>query len=94
MNAIESPNAFLPQAAPHSQQMNHYESSKLVPWLMLTAILAGFGAGLSIWALIRAQTAERESRMLEYYVLEVDGKLMKSGIIDKGYEAWKREHDK
>lgn len=70
------------------------ESNKLVPWLMTTAVLAALAIAFAVCALIIAQRSERESRMLQYYTLEVDGKLMKSGIIDKGYEAWKREREK
>lgn len=34
-----------------------------------------------------AARAERETRMLEYYVMELDGKLMAEGLIDYN-ESW------
>lgn len=44
----------------------------------------------------RFETAERESRMAEYYILELDGKLMAGGFIppSRGYGQWKKEHAK
>lgn len=36
---------------------------------------------------IMAYNATRETRMLEYYVMELDGKVMQSGII-KPEESW------
>jgi hypothetical protein len=38
------------------------------------AIMGGF------WSISEAQKAERESRMLQYYVLEMDAKLIAAGI--------------
>jgi hypothetical protein len=37
-----------------------------------------------------------ESRMAEYYILELDGKLMAGGFIppSRGYGQWKQEHKK
>lgn len=49
----------------------------------------------SVEAALRAQlaSAEKESRMSEYYILELDGKLMASGFIppSRGYGQWKQE---
>ena len=56
------------------------ESNKLSPWLMVASILSALACSISIWALILAQQSERESRMLEYYVLEMDSKLIASGV--------------
>jgi hypothetical protein len=49
----------------------------------------------SVEATLRAQFAstETEARMSEYYILELDGKLMASGFIppSRGYGQWKQE---
>lgn len=79
---------------PHSASVVQVETHRLVPHLLICSIICGLALGIAILALILGQISERESRMLQYYVLEVDGKLMKSGIIDKGYEAWKQERQK
>lgn len=63
--------------APSVVQM---ESSKLLPWLMACCLLAGFAAAIATFALIESQHSERESRMLQYYVLEMDAKLIAAGI--------------
>jgi hypothetical protein len=56
------------------------ESNKLIPWLMTTAILAALAIAFAACALIVAQRSERESRMLQYYVLEMDAKLIAAGV--------------
>lgn len=44
----------------------------------------------------RFSATETESRMAEYYILELDGKLMAGGFIppSRGYGQWKKEHKK
>lgn len=47
---------------------------------ILLAVFAGFGVGCGIYAMVDAQRTEREARMLEYYVLEMDAKLIAAGV--------------
>jgi hypothetical protein len=54
---------------------------RLVPLVIVLAILCGLAIGLTAFAFSAARNADREARMLEYYVLELDGKLMASGVI-------------
>jgi hypothetical protein len=63
------------------------ESSKIVPWLVVTAIVSGSAIGLSIYAIATSRNSDRETRMLEYYVMELDGKAMRAGII-RPEESW------
>lgn len=55
-------------------------------------------AALAREAQLRQQfdAVHTESRMAEYYILELDGKLMASGFIppSRGYGQWKRERKK
>ncbi len=54
--------------------------NKSLPWICV-AIAAGFLAlGLSASAMLEARRAEREASMLEYSVLQMDAKLIASGI--------------
>jgi hypothetical protein len=56
------------------------------------------GAAIDREAQMRANFSrvETESRMEEYYILELDGKLMAGGMIppSRGYGNWKKEHSK
>ncbi len=52
--------------------------NKAMPWL--SALVAGIAVALAIDARIDASKAEREARMLEYYVLELDAKLIAAGF--------------
>lgn len=69
----------------------------LSPWIMPTlvmlALLCGSSIGLTAFAFSAARNADREARMLEYYILELDGKLMSSGVIEskESYSAKKRK---
>lgn len=56
------------------------ESNKLLPWLMATAMLAAFACAFAVSAHVMAQRSEREARMLQYYVLEMDAKLIAAGM--------------
>jgi hypothetical protein len=42
---------------------------------------------------VRVSNAERETRMLEYYVMELDGKAMQHGII-RTEESWSATKEK
>lgn len=46
----------------------------------LLAVLAGVALARSESAATRANDAEREARMLQYYVLEMDAKLITAGV--------------
>lgn len=72
-------------------------SMQISPWLMpiivVIAILAGIAIGFTAFAFNSAEKAEREARMLEYYVMELDGKLMAAGVIEskESFSAKKRK---
>lgn len=65
----------------------------LLPMIVVLAILCGISIGLTAFAFTAAENAEREARMLEYYVMELDGKLMSAGVIEskESYSAKKRK---
>lgn len=43
-------------------------------------LVAGLAIAIACWAVFQASLSERETRMLEYYVLEMDAKLIAAGI--------------
>lgn len=46
----------------------------------------------TLWMFVQWKVSERESRLLEYYVMELDGKLMAADVI-KPPESWSgRKH--
>lgn len=65
----------------------------VMPMMVILAMLCGLSIGLTAFAFTAADNAEREARMLEYYVMELDGKLMAAGIIEskESYSAKKRK---
>lgn len=58
--------------------------SKVAAWAIAviigSAILIGAGIVLMVWLISANSRAERESRMLQYYVLEMDAKLIAAGV--------------
>ena len=46
---------------------------------IISVLVSGISIALALDARLDAQRAERESRMLEYYVLELDAKLIAAG---------------
>ena len=47
---------------------------------IVLGILSGLSLGASLFTMWELTKAERETRMLEYYVLEMDAKLIAAGV--------------
>jgi hypothetical protein len=85
---------FAPEARHYSPSASvSISGERLVPLVIVLAILCGVSIGLTAFAFTAASNAEREARMLEYYVMELDGKLMSAGVIEstQSYSAKKRK---
>jgi hypothetical protein len=81
--ANQSPDSWHPSANSGSSvnQIRISEKSKLL-WVFVGVNLVG-----TLWMFAEWRIAERESRLLEYYVMELDGKLMASSVI-KYPDSW------
>lgn len=71
---------------PHNER-RHYspsativESSRLIPWMMLSSILSGFAMALSIILLVQVMEVKRELRFAELKVDEYRAALLAAGI--------------
>lgn len=75
--------------------------------IILLAVFSGLALGIAVFSYISAlhdneraearyAESERENRMLEYYVMELDGKLMRNGLLDprESWSAKKSEREK
>lgn len=69
------------QAAPGAAVHSHVDQStnKALPWIATSMLISGMAVVLAIGARMDAQRAEREARMLQMYVLELDAKLIAVG---------------
>lgn len=81
-----------PQVGQQAASVVQIESGKLLPIMVLLTLLIGVAIGLTVYAFTAANQSERETRMLEYYVMELDGKLMNEGFIkpDRSWSAQKQ----
>lgn len=85
----------------HAADKRHYSPSasivfsgeKLVPLIIVLSLLCGASLGLTAFAFSASRNADREARLLEYYVMELDGKLMRAGLLEpkESYSAKKRK---
>lgn len=82
-----------PRLDNQSASVVQIESHKLVPLIIFLAIMCGVAIGLTAFSFNSSGNSERETRMLEYYVMELDGKLMAAGVIEskESYSAKKRK---
>lgn len=71
-----------PKVDNQSASLIQIESSKLVPLIVVLAITAGLAVGLSVMSMFTASKSERETRMMEYYLLELDAKFINAGLKD------------
>ncbi len=55
-------------------------TNKPLPWIAVSMLIAGISIAGACWAISEARQAERETRMLEYYLLELDAKVIAAGI--------------
>lgn len=83
-----SPDKSVQAEAGANVNSNHFtEHSKLLPWLMLCAVLSGFAVSLSIMTLIWASITARESRVLQQQVMDQSALLLREGIRQPGDET-------
>ncbi len=69
------------------------DTGKHLAVVAVCSAICGFAGALSLWAAYTASKAERETRMLQYYVNEVDGKLIHAGFIEPR-DRWSPEKRK
>jgi hypothetical protein len=74
----------------HQEVNNHGMGTTSI---VVVAIIAGLALGSALYSQWKASNAEREARMLEYYVMELDGKLMAMGVV-KPPESWSAQKRK
>jgi len=69
------------------------DTGKHLVVVALCSALCGLAGGLSIWAAYQANRSEREARMLQNYVVELDAKLIHAGFIEPK-ETWTVKQEK
>jgi hypothetical protein len=66
--------------APNGATINNMESSKLLPWLMMCAILSGFAVTAAIGAIIWTAMSARETKQLQIQVMDQNALLIREGL--------------
>lgn len=69
--------------------MNKFvEHSKLLPWLMLCAILSGLSVSMSVFATIWAGISAHETKQLQIQVMDHNALLIREGFIQPTDETY------
>lgn len=69
------------------------DNGKYIATVAICAVLCGVSAVYAWSATRQAEAAEKRADLLQYYVMELDGKLMANGII-KPNESWSAKQSK
>lgn len=70
------------RALNHSAQSIFVDSGKLLPAVIISGIFGVLGIAFGVMAYNEALDAKTEARMFEYYLLELDAKVIHQGIKD------------
>lgn len=79
---MDTGNWVSPEVGANGASVVQIESTKLLPIIVLLAVLCGLSIGLAVFAFSASRNADREARMLEYYLLELDAKFINAGLKD------------
>jgi hypothetical protein len=79
---MDSGNWISPEVGSQGASVVQVESSRLLPILVILAVLCGLSIGLAVFSFAASRNADREARMLEYYLLELDAKFIHAGLKD------------
>lgn len=79
---MDAGNWISPEVGVQGASVVQVESSRLLPILVILSLLCGLSIGLAIFAFSASRNADREARMLEYYLLELDAKFIHAGLKD------------
>lgn len=81
---IDSPHSVRGQAAPGGAVVQQVESSKLLPWLMLTAILSGGALMGAVGSILFAHYSYEETRQLQIQVMDQNALFLRNGWREPG----------
>lgn len=79
---MESSITASPSVGTQGASVIQIESTKFLPILVILSIMSGLSIGLAIFSFSASRNSERETRMLEYYLLELDAKFINAGLKD------------
>lgn len=85
------PEGFRIDGGDHKQEVHN--NGVGVTAIVVVGVIAGLALGSALYSQWKTTIAERETRLLEYYVMELDGKLMATGVI-KPPESWSAQKRK
>lgn len=89
---MDSTSVSVSSNAPNSSAANASVQGVPPGLFWANTLVAGLAIAFACWAIFQASLSERETRMLEYYVLEMDAKLIAAGV-KKPEEAVARQQE-
>lgn len=67
-----------------SAQINNFESSKLLPWLMLTAILSGVAIVTGLVSCFVAWKNVNEAKQVQIQLMYANAIMLREGLVQPG----------
>lgn len=67
-----------------SAQINNFESSKLLPWLMMCAILSGVAVVAAIVSGIVAWENSKEAKQVQIQLMYANAIMLREGLVQPG----------
>jgi hypothetical protein len=83
---------FYAQTDRQSASVIQIDNGKALNVVAICAAFCGLCLGVSIWAAYTARDAATEARLSQYYLLELDAKMVNAGINPKEESVGKRLH--
>lgn len=77
---MDTGNWISPDVGPQGASVIQVESNRLLPILVILSIICGLAVAVATFSYSASREAEREARMLEYYLLELDAKFVSMGF--------------
>ena len=84
-DVADSSHAYSPDESVHTQgpvQQVREGNTKLVPWLMLCALLSGFAVAFSCFCFYQLTRSEREYRLLQIQQQMTNAWLARAGLVE------------
>jgi hypothetical protein len=79
----------------HSSSVIQIDNGKALNVVAVCAAFCGLCLGVSMWSAYTARDAKTESRLAQYYLLELDAKMISAGVKPESESVAKREsHDR
>lgn len=81
---LDSPHSVHVEPHPHSASVTQVESSKLLPWLMLCALISGAAIVIAVIGGIVAWENSKEAKQVQIQLMYANAIMLREGLVQPG----------